>query len=222
MKPTQRVIAGIWLTLLGASSIARAADGFLAIANPGDASSLAIRFEVPAGGALESVRWFNNDELSHFQIRAVPENALGEPDLGGEEVGIARTVWASEGWSHATLEGTVGSVEGAVYVIWQYPTGGTLSNDGLGGGPGIGYTDGTGPLKTLIGHGDGEWMEIQDRFVTQATAKFVASAPEVLFDGMAKDGSAGSAALPRTREIKTALSHPSQIHSIRRRKSSFR
>jgi hypothetical protein len=135
-------------------------DGFLAVADPGEASYLAVRVELGANEGIAALRWINNDEVAQPEVYVVAEGPDGLPSLPESTQEIADVSWASLDWVAGSLSQTVGTSSGAAYVVFRYPPFSSLNAEGYAGGCGVGYQLRDRQECALISQDGLAWVEI--------------------------------------------------------------
>jgi hypothetical protein len=122
---------------------------------------LAVRIAVPEDSALAGILWYNNDGQVTYPGLLVGTGHAQGPGLIDEMTALSGPFFGdSDAWSELTLAEPVVASQGAVYVVFEFPAGVEFTGRGQGGGPALGYLDGTAGTPGWVS-GDGEmWMRL--------------------------------------------------------------
>jgi hypothetical protein len=108
-------------------------------------SCLAVTVPVAADQAVVGVRWYNNDGSVPFERIWVEAGWSDQAPSGLGTVVVGTDVQGlTLGWSQWGFAQSVASTSGELHLVFQLPPFAESQNEGLGGGPGMGYVEGEG------------------------------------------------------------------------------
>jgi len=106
--------------------------------------------------------WYNNDGSVVFPEVLVASGVAGYPEPAASAFLVATNVCgATSSWSEATFSEPVAALDDGLYVVFRLPEGSEHSGDGLGGGAGIGYTEGPNGFTGWLSLDGEEWVKLQ-------------------------------------------------------------
>lgn len=136
-------------------------EGVLSLTPVEDTSLIAVQLAVPVGSAVSGLRWFNNDGSAAFpRVEIVEGDEYGLPDVESVLTSQSNVAGGSLGWSEVEFPVPAGNAETALFAVFHLPAYMERTDAGVGGGPGIGYREGTNSLSAYLGDGEGQWIRL--------------------------------------------------------------
>lgn len=195
---TRVLVAGLTALFLLASSVS--ADetqsvnvlGTLGLSQSLENSCFAIWVPVPNNMAISSMKWYNNDGTVSYPEVLVqsgsPEYPVALPDAQSVAIDV---VGPSSDWGEVTFSSLVGSASGGVYVIFRVPEGVSVTAEGAGGGPALGYTTAASGLPGWLSADGIDWEPLRPDFGFAVVPVLVPGAPGITLKSGGRGGAAG-------------------------------
>ena len=140
-------------------------SGIIGMTPVEEGACLAVYVPMEENRALAGLLWYNNDETVVFPAVLVASGVAGSPEPISSAYVVAEAVTgASLDWSEVTFSEPIAALNAGFYVVFRLPEGSVHTADGLGGGAGIGYTEGPNGFTGWFSLDGEEWTKLQDSF----------------------------------------------------------
>jgi len=169
----------VFLVLAGVVAIGVAAEtpeiaGVTGVNGSDDAAWMAVRLDMPENYALAGFLWYNNDsQVTYPQLLVGTGHTSGPGDVAAMVALAGPFAGGSDAWSELELDQPVAASLGALYLVFELPAEAEFTGRGAGGGPALGYFEGTAGAPGWIS-GDGQtWLRLADTYSFALEPQFV-------------------------------------------------
>ena len=171
-----------------------------------------------ADQAVVGVRWYNNDGSVPFERIWVEAGWSDQAPSGLGTVVGTDVQGLTLGWSQVTFAQPLASTSGELHLAFQLPPFAESQNEGLGGGPGMGYVEGEG-TGWLTADGQ-NWVQLASSCALMCEAVYGprTESTQVLAPVQARAAGAGGQVSPPTSRLRRGRNWRRRIpiRSIRR------
>lgn len=164
MKTTRSILMSVVATVAACTLAAPAlasVDGIVSLTPVAEHSCIAVELQTAPGSVIAGIRWYNNDANTTFPYVMLMEGVGNTaPDVAEVSLILQGVAGETLGWGEVELAEPVSTESGILYAMFQLPEDAERTGEGLGGGPGIGYSIAADALPTFISTDGQDWVRL--------------------------------------------------------------